>query len=259
MGVGSGAFGNIDSESELKQFLKFLFVFTRVVPFFLACVVFLVHIEVMSASCMMHDYESVRRTYVAFIRVSLTIRRYYKSEMLTRRVLIATAALARASSTAAFVRVPPRSLGALAVSSGSPIPPTSRQMSSDFDPSNVPITRINKEQMTEILEDVANGGREDSGYCVMDVRGEDEIAYTGKLSPVVETLPLPMIMEKSAFNMDDDDFEEAFGFAKPTMEETLVFTCKAGVRSTYGAQYAAMAGYTNLVEYMGGADEWFYR
>ena len=51
-------------------------------------------------------------------------------------------------------------------------------MSSDFDPSNVPITRINKEQMTEILEDVANGGREDSGYCVMDVRGEDEIAYT---------------------------------------------------------------------------------
>jgi hypothetical protein len=33
------------------------------------------------------------------------------------------------------------------------------------------ITNIDKEAMTEIIEDYEEGGREDSGYVVMDVRG----------------------------------------------------------------------------------------
>jgi len=36
-----------------------------------------------------------------------------------------------------------------------------------------------------------------------------------------------------------------------------VFSCKAGIRSQQAAQFAAMSGYKDMVNYMGGADEWF--
>ena len=63
--------------------------------------------------------------------------------------------------------------------------------------------------------------------------------------------------QQGAFNLEDDDFEEAFGFSKPKESDTLVFTCKAGIRSQQAAQFAAMSGYKDLVNYMGGADDWF--
>ena len=116
--------------------------------------------------------------------------------------------------------------------------------------------RIGKSEMTEIIEDVANSSREESGYVIIDVRGQDEIDYTGKLDDVVETLPLPYIAQ-GALAMDDEDFEENFGFEKPRLDETIVFTCKAGIRSASAAQLARMAGYTDILDYMGGSNEWF--
>lgn len=119
------------------------------------------------------------------------------------------------------------------------------------------ITQINKQNLHEIIEDVENSSREESGYVIIDVRGYDEVAMTGKVADCVETLPLPDIAQMGAFNMDDEDFEQQFGFKKPDVDETIVFTCKAGIRSMHASQYAAMSGYSNLVNYMGGADEWF--
>lgn len=111
--------------------------------------------------------------------------------------------------------------------------------------------------MSELLDDYELEGREGSQYCVIDVRTEDEVAYTGKLSPSVYTLPVQVIMGANAFAMDADDFEESFGFEKPSVDETLVFTCAAGVRSVYACQFAAQNGYSNLVNYVGGSNEWF--
>ena len=118
------------------------------------------------------------------------------------------------------------------------------------------VPRIPREGMEEIIEDVANGGREDSGYVIMDVRGHDEVAQTGKLDEVVHTLPLSYI-EEGALSMDEDDFEEQFGFVKPSLDETLVFTCKAGIRGASAAKLAQMAGYTDILVYAGGSNEWF--
>jgi len=111
--------------------------------------------------------------------------------------------------------------------------------------------------MEEILEDLNEAGREETGYFVVDVRGHDEVAYTGKVSEKVLTLPVQEIQAKNAFRMSEEAFEEEFGFKKPEMDETLVFTCAAGIRSSAAAQMAAMAGYSNLVNYSGGANEWF--
>ena len=118
------------------------------------------------------------------------------------------------------------------------------------------IPRIDRAAMAEIIEDVANSSREESGYVVIDVRGDDEIEYTGKLSDVVVTLPLPYIAQ-GALAMDEEDFKEAFGFDKPRLDETLVFSCKAGIRSQQAGQLAKMAGYSDILDYMGGSNEWF--
>jgi len=119
------------------------------------------------------------------------------------------------------------------------------------------IRQIGKADMTEIIEDYEEGGRAESGYVVMDVRGGDEIMYTGKVSPNTITLPLPIIMTHNVFALENEDFEEVCGFEKPALDETLVFTCAAGIRSQQAAYSAAKAGYSNLVNYVGGAHEWF--
>ena len=118
------------------------------------------------------------------------------------------------------------------------------------------IKRIDRTAMAEIVEDVANSSREESGYVIIDVRGHDEVQFTGKLDDVVETLPLPYIAQ-GALAMEEEDFQDAFGFEKPQFDETLVFTCKAGIRSSQAAQLAKMAGYSNILDYMGGSNEWF--
>ena len=137
--------------------------------------------------------------------------------------------------------------------------PTLTQRSMSFfgsSPEGSGTPRINKDAMIEIIEDVSNSSREESGYVIIDVRGHDEVQMTGKLADVVETLPLPLIAE-GALIMDDDEFQEKYGFEKPRLDETIVFTCKAGVRSASAAQLARMAGYTDILDYMGGSNEWF--
>ena len=118
------------------------------------------------------------------------------------------------------------------------------------------IKHINKEQMKQILQEYE--GDNVDNYCVIDVRTDPEVLSTGKLSPRVHTLPVQVILQTQAFAMSDDDFEDAFGFSKPNMDTCIVFTCAAGIRSVYACQAAAaQAGYSNLINYAGGANEWF--
>jgi len=122
------------------------------------------------------------------------------------------------------------------------------------------ITNIDKAGMAEILSHLEDGtGDDDRTYVVMDVRGEDEIMMgTGTMSEKVRILPLPQIASMAAFELDEKSFESQFGFPKPDADEdTLVFTCKMGGRSRQAAQLAAMAGYRTIINYTGGADDWF--
>jgi rhodanese-related sulfurtransferase len=120
-----------------------------------------------------------------------------------------------------------------------------------------PLQNIGREEMEEIIDDFENGGREESGYVIMDVREEYEIAETGKLSPNTHTLPLQKLMQVNGFALEEDEFLDVFGFDKPALDETLVFSCKAGIRSVSAAQLAGLNGYGKLVNYKGGANEWF--
>lgn len=152
-------------------------------------------------------------------------------------------------STPAFV---PTSSSRLARAVGTTT--TQRFMSSE-----VQLKNIGWEEMDSIVDNYEELGREESGMIVLDVRNEDEVAMTGKVSPNTITLPLPAIMQYDLFAMDDDEFEDLCGFKKPSPDETIVLTCAAGIRSVHAANFAARNGYSNLVNYMGGANEWFTR
>lgn len=132
-------------------------------------------------------------------------------------------------------------------------------MAASASSSTADIKHVGKEEMKKILQEYEESGREASGCVVIDVRTEEEVYSTGKLSPNVHTLPVQVIMQANVFQMDPDDFEDYCGFEKPGVDETIVFSCAAGVRSVYACQFAAKAGYSNLVNYVGGSHEWFGR
>eukprot|EP00546_Thalassionema_frauenfeldii_P018900 CAMPEP_0178904464 /NCGR_PEP_ID=MMETSP0786-20121207/5714_1 /TAXON_ID=186022 /ORGANISM="Thalassionema frauenfeldii, Strain CCMP 1798" /LENGTH=172 /DNA_ID=CAMNT_0020575923 /DNA_START=134 /DNA_END=652 /DNA_ORIENTATION=+ len=149
------------------------------------------------------------------------------------------------------------SVSSLAGSSRSAFHASSNSRLFSSSPSGSTLTNIGFDEMKEIVEDYEQGGREDSGYLVMDVREYNEVEASGKISPTTQTLPLSIISQQQAFEMDAEEFESLVGFPKPTPEETLVFSCAAGIRSVTAAQWAAQAGFTQLVNYQGGASEWF--
>lgn len=80
---------------------------------------------------------------------------------------------------------------------------------------------------------------------VIDVRGRDEVASDGALGDSVRIVPLPEL--PAALEMGEEDFEAEYGFAKPKAGDTLVFTCKAGVRSEAACEIANAAGYSKCV------------
>lgn len=133
-----------------------------------------------------------------------------------------------------------------------------RYMSSDE--SEGEIRHIGRQEMQQILtehEEMVQAELE-SPYFVLDVRTQGEVDATGKLSPSVPTLPVQVMGPPyNALQMDDDDFEESFGFAKPPKTKIMVFSCAAGVRSVTACKLAQQAGYQECTNYMGGANEWF--
>ena len=114
------------------------------------------------------------------------------------------------------------------------------------------VTNVDKQGMKEIIDKYEKGG---SGYVVMDVREQSEVAASGKLSPNTNTLPLSIMGQ--AWEMDDAGFEKTCGFAKPKPDDTLVFSCMAGSRSVRACGIASAAGYPKIVNYTGGARDWF--
>lgn len=122
------------------------------------------------------------------------------------------------------------------------------------DESQVP--KIDKTELTKIIEDTARKGRDKTKYVIIDVRNPDEVSQTGKFNEVVQNLPLPSISE-GAFTMSGDAFKNKFGFEKPDLDETIVLHCKGGIRSAKAVKIAQTAGYTKILDYSGGANDWF--
>lgn len=67
---------------------------------------------------------------------------------------------------------------------------------------------------------------------------------------------VPFKSSPGALDLPAEDFEEIFGFAKPTKDQELVFYCLGGVRSTAAEELANTFGYSKRGNYVGSWEDW---
>ncbi|KAF2760627.1 Rhodanese-like protein [Pseudovirgaria hyperparasitica] len=90
---------------------------------------------------------------------------------------------------------------------------------------------------------------------LIDVREPAE--YDDGFIPTAINIPVKSAPD--AIFMDPEEFEDKFGFQKPSPAHELVFYCKAGVRSSSAAQLARQSGYEKVGEYRGSWMDWVQR
>lgn len=73
---------------------------------------------------------------------------------------------------------------------------------------------------------------------LIDVREPSELLQTGRI-PTAKSVPISSAPD--AFFMSEEDFEEKFGFPRPSEKDEVIFYCKAGVRSRQAALFAGQA------------------
>lgn len=88
--------------------------------------------------------------------------------------------------------------------------------------------------------------------ATIDVREPSE--YEAGFIP--GAINIPVKSQPDAMFLDEAEFEDRFGFSKPSMDQELVFYCKAGVRSSAAANLARQNGYENIAEYKGSWMDW---
>ena len=85
------------------------------------------------------------------------------------------------------------------------------------------------------------------------MREPRELADTGCIP---SALNIPLQTSPDAFFLPEEEFEDKFGFERPSKDQEVVFYCKAGVRSRAAAGLAREAGWKRTAEFRGSMDEW---
>ena len=94
--------------------------------------------------------------------------------------------------------------------------------------------------------------RIDGKSCLLiDVREKDELEY-GML-PTAHHIPLGEI--DAAFEMEENEFKQKYGFFKPKKKSEIIFYCRSGNRSSFAADSASRLGFI-AINYTGSILEW---
>jgi len=102
------------------------------------------------------------------------------------------------------------------------------------------------------IEDLSSSPSSDR--ILIDVREPSEVLHTGRI-PSAQNIPISSAPD--AFFMSPEDFEDKFGFPRPSKQDEVVFYCKAGVRSRAAARLAGQAGFGGKIgEFPGSWMEW---
>jgi rhodanese-related sulfurtransferase len=73
---------------------------------------------------------------------------------------------------------------------------------------------------------------------------------------IPSAINLPIKSQPDALFLPAEEFEDRFGFKKPTADTEVIFYCKSGVRSSAAAQLARQVGYKDVAEYRGSWLDW---
>ena len=69
-------------------------------------------------------------------------------------------------------------------------------------------------------------------------------------------LNIPFKSSPGALDLSEEDFQEHFGFPKPSTDKELIFYCLGGVRSTAAEELANTFGYKKRGNYLGSWEDW---
>lgn len=86
-----------------------------------------------------------------------------------------------------------------------------------------------------------------------DTREPAEIKATGCIPGAIN---IPVTTCPDGFFLPDEEFEDRFGFCRPSRDTEVIFYCKAGVRGRAAAGLAKEAGWTKVSEYPGSWVDW---
>ena len=86
-----------------------------------------------------------------------------------------------------------------------------------------------------------------------DAREPSELQATGRIPGAIN---VPITTAPDSFHVPESEFADRFGYARPGKDQSLLFYCKAGVRSRAAAALAGEAGWKDVGEYPGSWMEW---
>lgn len=85
------------------------------------------------------------------------------------------------------------------------------------------------------------------------MREPGELKSTGHIPHAIN---IPVTSAPDSFHITEEEFEDRYGYARPSKDDEVVFYCKAGVRSRAAAGLAKEAGWTKVGEYPGSWMDW---
>ncbi|KAK9463276.1 Rhodanese-like domain-containing protein [Lipomyces oligophaga] len=91
---------------------------------------------------------------------------------------------------------------------------------------------------------------------LVDVREPAELEQEGFIPTAIN---IPYKSHPEAMTLSPDEFEETFGFVKPSPDKELVFYCLGGIRCEYAQELAGEAGYPKRGSYRGSWEDWVAR
>ncbi|KAK2603777.1 hypothetical protein QQS21_004062 [Conoideocrella luteorostrata] len=132
-----------------------------------------------------------------------------------------------------------------------PIPATRRWYSAG-DETAVPGSKIwSFDEVKQLVE--AGKKLSHNDVVIVDVREPVELQSTGKIPGAVN---IPITSAVQSFHIPEADFEDMYGFERPSRDSTLLLYCKAGVRAKSAAGLAKHAGWRSVGEYTGSWLDW---
>lgn len=88
-------------------------------------------------------------------------------------------------------------------------------------------------------------------YVLIDVRRDDELE--NGMIPTAKHLCMDEI--EGAFELDENEFKEKYGFDKPAKDELIIVHCRTGGRSNAVTNYLNSKDY-RVQNYQGSIQEW---